>query len=91
MSKNVVDYEPDAALFVEPDDPLIFYKALMHRSRQSLKPGGMLAVEINEKFGSEVKDLLESSKFVNVQIIKDMFGKDRIVTGIFYSEDVPDY
>jgi release factor glutamine methyltransferase len=91
MSKNVVNYEPGTALFVEPEDPLIFYKALVHRSRQSLKPGGMLAVEINEKFGLGVKDLFESSKFVNVQIIKDLFGKDRIVTGIFYSEDVPDY
>jgi release factor glutamine methyltransferase len=91
LSKNVVDYEPSTALFVEPDDPLIFYKALVQRSRQSLKPGGMLAVEINERFGLEVSDLLESSKFVNVQIIKDMFGKDRIVTGIFYSEDGPDY
>jgi release factor glutamine methyltransferase len=91
ISKNVVDYEPELALFVDTDDPLKFYKALVQRSRQSLNPGGLLAVEINEKFGGEVKNLFESGKFVNVQIIKDMFGKDRIVKGIFYEENVHDY
>lgn len=82
MPRNVVDYEPELALFVDSNDPLVFYKALVTRACISLNSGGMLAVEINEKYGREVQDLMESDKFVDVEIIQDIFGKDRIVKGI---------
>jgi release factor glutamine methyltransferase len=82
MPPNVVDYEPELALFVDSNDPLLFYKALVTRGCVTLNPGGMLAVEINENYGPEVQALLESHQFTDVQIIQDIFGKDRIVKGI---------
>jgi len=82
MRHNVVDYEPHLALFVEENDPLIFYKAITSKSKNVLKPGGLLAVEINERFGKETAELFELNNFQNVEIIKDLSGKERIVKGI---------
>ncbi len=81
MSKNVTDYEPHLALFVPDDDPLIFYKHIVDRAKSVLRPGGMLIVEINERFGHEVKYLFESSDFQRVSIHQDLSNKDRIVKG----------
>ncbi|HOX82079.1 MAG TPA: peptide chain release factor N(5)-glutamine methyltransferase, partial [Chryseolinea sp.] len=50
MSNNVVDYEPHLALFVEENDPLVFYRVIATKSKSVLKPGGLLVVEINERF-----------------------------------------
>jgi release factor glutamine methyltransferase len=81
MKKNVVAYEPHLALFVPDDNPLLFYEAIAARARTSLKWNGTLIVEINERFGSAVSALFASYDFKNVEIIKDMSGKDRIVRG----------
>ena len=51
MQLNVIDHEPDIALFVEDDDPLLFYKRISELSRQYLKHNGTLYLEINEYFG----------------------------------------
>lgn len=80
MKSNVLNYEPHEALFVPNDDPLLFYKAIALKSKTLLKVGGKVFVEINETFGNEVKDLFQSSGFSEVKIIKDLDGKDRIVT-----------
>jgi release factor glutamine methyltransferase len=85
MSKNVVDYEPKLALFVDGEDPLLFYKAIVIRATESLTPHGLLAVEINERFGQEVKQLFVSNQFYDVEIVQDTFGKDRIVKGVLSS------
>lgn len=82
MRHNVVNYEPHLALFVEENDPLIFYKAIASKSKQALKTGGLLAVEINERFGQETAALFELNNFTKVEIIKDLSGKERIVKGI---------
>lgn len=82
MNKNVVDYEPHIALFVSDSNPLTFYQQIAEKSKEALKPGGLLAVEINERFGSEVAELLMKNGFSDVVIIKDLSGKDRIVKGI---------
>ncbi|HZB13378.1 MAG TPA: peptide chain release factor N(5)-glutamine methyltransferase, partial [Chryseolinea sp.] len=63
ISKNVVEYEPKLALFVDSDDPLLFYKAIVTRAIESLTAHGLLAVEINERFGEEVKQLLVANQF----------------------------
>ena len=81
MEKNVVEYEPPLALFVENEDPLKFYKATVDFSLQKLKPGGTLYFEINELFGEETANLLRMSLFSDVEIIKDLNGKDRFVKG----------
>ena len=85
MSKNVVDYEPKVALFVDSEDPLLYYKAIAKRARESLTPAGLLAVEINERFGKEVQRLFLANDLVEVEIIQDTFGKDRIVKGVLSS------
>jgi release factor glutamine methyltransferase len=82
MEPNVVKYEPHLALFVQANDPLIFYKAIAAKAKKVLKPGGVLVVEINERFGHEVSDTFSEVGFKDLSIIKDLQGKDRIVRGI---------
>lgn len=82
MRHNVVDFEPHLALFVPNDDPLLFYRAIISKSRSALNKGGVLAFEINERFGKDVADLFLTSGFKEIKIHKDLSGKDRIVTGI---------
>ena len=79
MSKNVLDYEPHIALFIEDDDALKFYKAISDFALENLSENGKLYFEINEALGSDVKKLLEKKGLKNVLIKKDMSGKDRIV------------
>jgi len=81
MNTNVLAYEPHLALFVDHDDPLLFYKAITQKARTGLRPGGMLAFEINAGFGPEVADLLRTDGFTNVAIVNDLQGKQRIVKG----------
>ncbi len=81
MHRNVLDFEPGLALFVPDDDPLRFYKRIAELSGRLLNPGGMLLFEINERFGVQTKEILQNLGFVDCQIVQDLFGKDRIVTG----------
>jgi release factor glutamine methyltransferase len=80
MKPNVLGYEPHQALFVPDKDPLLFYRAIASKSKTLLKPFGKILVEINEKFGGEVKDIFQLSGFNEVHILKDLDRKDRIVT-----------
>lgn len=79
MDSNVKDYEPGQALFVPDNDPLMFYKAIAPYAAQSLARGGSLYLEINQRFGDEVKQLLEQNGFGEVRIIDDTYGKSRFV------------
>ena len=80
MESNVKDYEPGQALFVPDNDPLLFYKAIAPYAAQSLERGGRLYLEINQRFGNEVKRLLEDNGFDEVRILEDSFGKTRFAT-----------
>ncbi len=82
MESNVKDYEPGQALFVPDNDPLLFYKAIVPYAAQSLERGGRLYLEINQRFGNEMKRLLEDNGFDEVRIIEDSFGKTRFATGV---------
>ena len=82
MDRNVKDYEPGQALFVPDSDPLLFYKAIAPYAAQSLERGGRLYLEINQRFGNEVKRLLEDNGFDEVRIIEDSFGKVRFAAAI---------
>ena len=79
MLKNVLEFEPHNALFITNNDPLQFYKAIADFAKEHLKENGKLYFEINEMFGNEVKKMLKENGFQNIEIIKDMQGKDRIV------------
>ena len=76
MRRNVLDFEPAQALFVPDDDPLKFYRRIA-----SLRMGQQLFFEINEAFGNEVEQLMCEYGYADVQIIKDSYGKARIVEG----------
>ncbi|NLR91233.1 peptide chain release factor N(5)-glutamine methyltransferase [Flammeovirga agarivorans] len=82
MDKNVVEFEPELALYVEDDNPLIFYRRISMLASQKLTERGKLYFEINEQFGQETADLMKKDGFKNIEIIKDFQGKDRIVKGI---------
>ena len=82
MERNVKDYEPAQALFVPDNDPLLFYKAIASYAKRSLEKGGRLYLEINQRFGAEVKCLLEDCGFDEVRIIVDSFGKDRFAVAV---------
>jgi release factor glutamine methyltransferase len=81
MQPNVIAHEPHLALFVNNDDPLIFYRAIAKQSSAMLQPGGQLWFEINERFGSTVKGLMEKNGFHSVEILRDTAGKERFVSG----------
>ncbi|MBO4804271.1 MAG: peptide chain release factor N(5)-glutamine methyltransferase [Muribaculaceae bacterium] len=82
MDRNVLDYEPGQALFVPDNDPLLFYKAIVPYAAQSLERAGHLYLEINQRFGNEIKRLLEECGFGEVRIIEDSYGKVRFATGV---------
>jgi release factor glutamine methyltransferase len=82
MKDNVTRFEPSQALFVSDEDPLIFYKAIAAKASACLDSGGLLAAEINERFGSDVTRIFEDSGFEDVRIQKDLFHKERIVKGL---------
>ncbi len=79
IRKNVLAFEPDIALFVENDDPLIFYSKIAEIGLVSLEKGGHILVEINSYLGKETKELFDLAGYKNTQIIKDFFGRDRFV------------
>ncbi|HEY0653244.1 MAG TPA: peptide chain release factor N(5)-glutamine methyltransferase [Chryseosolibacter sp.] len=79
MLANVTDFEPHMALFVENKDPFIFYTAIAKAGVACLKQTGFVAVEINERFGRETKDIFTGAGYRNVTIEKDLSGKDRFI------------
>ncbi len=80
MKPNVLDHEPARALFVEEDDPLIFYRRIAELSKTSLKEGGRIYFEINERFGEDVQAMLQVMDYSEVEIIKDLNNKNRFVS-----------
>jgi len=79
MRRNVLDYEPDLALFVPDADPLLFYRAIARWAQRFLRPGGAGAVEINESLGAETAAVFAGAGCKNVQILRDFYGKERII------------
>lgn len=82
MRANVLDYEPHLALFVDDADPLRFYRAIAKFAAQNLVNGGKVYCEINESFGKETVLLFESLGLTHCEIVKDLFGKDRIIKAL---------
>lgn len=82
LNKNILDHEPHEALFVPDDDPLLFYRHIVNKAREALNADGLLAVEINEKFGKEVSALFLQVGFKEVGVVDDVSGKPRIVRGL---------
>jgi release factor glutamine methyltransferase len=80
MQPNVLKYEPALALFVSNTDPLIFYHKIAAFAKKQLTKNGKLYFEINEYLGTEMKELLADSRFKNIEIRKDINGKERMIS-----------
>ncbi len=79
MQKNVLEYEPKLALFVDDDEALIYYEKIALFSARHLENGGLLYLEINEMLGKETAALVSSFGFNNIEIKNDLFGKPRFI------------
>ena len=79
MHPNVVNYEPQEALFVPDDDPLKFYKVIAEFAFLHLLRPGSLYLETNERYGKQIRELLFSAGFDKANILKDIRGKDRFI------------
>jgi release factor glutamine methyltransferase len=79
MSRHVVDHEPENALFVPDDNPLIFYEAIALYARNNLTPDGLIYVEIHENYSEDTMKLFRSHRFSHVTLYHDYFGKKRFL------------
>jgi release factor glutamine methyltransferase len=79
MHRNILEFEPSNALFVSDKDPLLFYRVIAERGRKMLKTSGKIYFEINEAFGYETMQLLQSLGYENIELKKDLNGRDRMV------------
>lgn len=79
MGSNVLEHEPSMALFVDDEDPMLFYRAIAEQAISLLKNEGWLYFEIHEDYGDMVKGLLSDLGFVNIELRKDLQGKDRMI------------
>lgn len=78
MSRNVLGYEPDEALFVPDSDPLRFYRAIGRFAAQHLSDDGLLVVEINEHLGEETRMTLQATG-LETKLRRDFRGKERCI------------
>ena len=79
MEPNVVKHEPATALFVKDNDPLLFYRKIAQFGKKYLTPNGLLFFEINEYLGESMLELLKEEGYSEIEIKKDIFGKDRMI------------
>lgn len=79
IKKNVLDYEPHLALFVEDTDALLFYRKIAQLALKNLTPNGLLFFEINQYLGKETVELLQNLGFKNIELKKDIYGNDRMI------------
>jgi release factor glutamine methyltransferase len=79
MAANVILFEPSIALFVKDETPLQFYSAIAEEAMRYLKKQGRLFFEIHEQFSERLINLLTEIGFVNIELRKDLQGKDRMM------------
>ena len=79
MLPNVLNYEPAHALFVDDDDPLVFYRAIGEFARNNLSDHGCLYLEINENLGKDTLQLMRGIGFLVAEVKRDMQGKERML------------
>lgn len=80
MDSNVKDYEPAQALFVPDDNPLLYYRRIAAVAAKGLKPGARLYLEINPRHADDIRSLLQSDGFADVDITLDIHGARRFAT-----------
>ena len=79
ISNVVLKNEPNEAIFVNSDDDLLFYKAIINFSKSCLKDNGIIFFECHKETINQVKNLLIINKFIDVELKKDSFGINRMI------------
>ena len=77
MEANVLDWEPEKALFVPDDDPLRFYRQILALAKKQLNPEGQVWFEINERMGEEMLSLCREMGFSEAEVLDDFAGRPR--------------
>jgi release factor glutamine methyltransferase len=78
LAKNVTEFEPGIALFVDNNNPYIFYQNIAEFAKLHLKEKGKIYVEVHEEYAKNVKGIFEKAGFIS-KIKKDIYGKERMV------------
>ena len=78
MKKNVLNFEPDLALFIDDNEPLKYYLEIINFSKYGLKSKGFIFFEINKRFSSQLKTKMLNSK-LNSSVINDFAGFPRFI------------
>ncbi|WP_313804535.1 peptide chain release factor N(5)-glutamine methyltransferase [Flavobacterium sp.] len=81
IEKNVLDFEPHLALFVEDHDALLFYRKITELAANNLPTNGQLYFEINQYLGNDMVELLQKNNFRQIELRKDIYGNDRMLFG----------
>ena len=79
IKNNVLNNEPHMALFVEDNNPLIFFDKIAELAKNHLTKNGLLFFEINQYLGKETVDLIRLKGFNTIELKKDIFGHDRVI------------
>lgn len=82
MHANVLEHEPDLALYVEDDNPLIFYKSITEFASRYLKEKGFLFFEINQYLSAEMLSMVKTYHYKDIEIRKDMFSNERMLKAV---------
>jgi len=82
MEANVLEHEPFTALFVEDGNALLYYRHIAEKARKVMAPGAVLWLEINEALGADMIKLLETSHYREVNIYRDIHGKERFAKAL---------
>ena len=81
MADRVLRYEPHQALFVDEEQPLLYYERIATLGQRWLRPEGKIYCEINEGMGEELRYLLQTHGFSAVKLHRDLQGKPRFISG----------
>ena len=79
MERNVLEHEPETALFVPDDDPLLFYRTIAQYGYEMLKRDGWLYFEINPLYVSDLRELLHMMGYHAIESKEDQYGKPRMI------------
>ena len=79
MRRNVLEYEPESALFVPDDDPLLFYRAISRWSQRFMSPEGVGLSEVNESLARQTETVFKAAGYAHTEIVRDLSDKNRYI------------
>ncbi len=80
MEAHVREHEPHLALFVEDDDPLLFFRTIAQLGLMSLSPDGQLWFEGHHLHIQDIPTVLLAMGYSEVQLLNDLSGQPRFIS-----------